>query len=242
MSRSFRAQAGPAKAKRMPERASGSARGGPSSLAEAAYTRIEELIVMVRLEPGSYISEEALSEHIGIGRTPVREALQRLAHERLIAILPRHGMYVSEINAQSQLKLLELRREVERLMARCAARRASDAERREFEGYAAEFRRIAAEQDAHAYLRVDSTFYPALARSARNEYATAPLAMWHSHSRRFWYYHHSRGTAADIATAVTLKAAVAAAVARGDETAAARAVDDLLDFIERYTRAALELH
>jgi len=61
------------------------------SLTDRAYADIEEMIVFLKLAPGSAISEAELSAHLGIGRTPIREALQRLARERLVAILPRRG-------------------------------------------------------------------------------------------------------------------------------------------------------
>ena len=74
----------------------------------------------LELTPGSAVSEAMLSARLGIGRTPIREALQRLARERLVRILPRRGVIVSEIDVKSQLRLLEVRREIERLMARAA--------------------------------------------------------------------------------------------------------------------------
>ena len=81
------------------------------------------MIVTLQLRPGVAVSEAALSERLGIGRTPIREALQRLAREHLIVVLPQRGNLVSQIDVRKQLRLLETRREVERLIARCAARR-----------------------------------------------------------------------------------------------------------------------
>ena len=97
-----------------------------ASLSERAYRRLEEMIVTLQLAPGSVVSETALSKRLGIGRTPIREALQQLARERLVVVLPRRGIMVSEINVRTQLRLLEARRELERLIAQRAARRASD--------------------------------------------------------------------------------------------------------------------
>ncbi|MBO6784692.1 MAG: GntR family transcriptional regulator, partial [Alphaproteobacteria bacterium] len=95
------------------------------SQAEQAYERLEEMIVTMQIAPGASISESELCEQVGMGRTPVREALQRLARQRLINILPRRGMVVTEINAETQLYLLELRRELDGFMVRAAARRRS---------------------------------------------------------------------------------------------------------------------
>ena len=102
------------------------------SLTDRAYRELEELIVTLQLEPKAVLSETALSQDLGIGRTPIREALQRLAREGLVMILPRKGILVSEINPRKQLLLLAVRREIERLLARASATRLTDIERQQF--------------------------------------------------------------------------------------------------------------
>ena len=87
------------------------------TLTEQAYRLIEEQIVTLRLKPGDVLSEQMLSATFDIGRTPIREALQRLAREGLITVLPRKGILVSDINPRSQLLVLEVRREIERLLS-----------------------------------------------------------------------------------------------------------------------------
>ena len=82
------------------------------SLTDRAYVALEEMICTLRLEPGEVLSEGALSETLRIGRTPVREALQRLAREGLVTVLPRRGVLVSEFNVKRQLRMLEVRREL----------------------------------------------------------------------------------------------------------------------------------
>ena len=100
----------------------------------------------LKLAPGTAVSEAELSSHLGIGRTPIREALQRLARERLVTILPRRGVMVSEINVSRQLRLHEARRELERLIARTAARRATDEQRTRFRELARDFEKSARSQ------------------------------------------------------------------------------------------------
>jgi DNA-binding transcriptional regulator YhcF (GntR family) len=109
----------------------GAGAAAPRTLNEEAYRRIEELIVTLELEPGSVVSEATLSERIGIGTTPIREALQRLAREHLVQILPRRGVIVTAVDVGQQLQVLETRRELDRLIARAAASRATPAERDE---------------------------------------------------------------------------------------------------------------
>ena len=87
------------------------------------------MIVSLELAPGSIWSEAELSARLGIGRTPVREALQRLEGDHLVRILPRHGAQITEINVVEQLLLLELRRALDRLIAADAARRCTAQER-----------------------------------------------------------------------------------------------------------------
>ena len=99
------------------------------TLTEKAYRALEEEIVTLRIPPGTVVSEAILSRRLGVGRTPVREALQRLAREWLVVIMPRRGIVVSEIDPVRQLRLLEARREIERLLARSAARRATQVQR-----------------------------------------------------------------------------------------------------------------
>jgi DNA-binding GntR family transcriptional regulator len=104
----------------------------PETLTEQAYKQIEELIVTLRLKPGHVLSEQSLSASLGIGRTPIREALQKLALEGLVTILQRKGILVSEINPQSQLRVLEVRRELERLLSRGSAERATEEDKERF--------------------------------------------------------------------------------------------------------------
>src|SRR3954470_14206016 len=124
-----------------------------SSLTALAYAHLEELIVTLKLAPGRVVSEAELSIMTGIGRTPIREALQRLAREKLVSILPRRGIVVSPVNVKEQMKLLEVRRELERLIARSAARRATHEERKRFRELARDFEKSAKSDDDLSFMR-----------------------------------------------------------------------------------------
>jgi DNA-binding GntR family transcriptional regulator len=195
------------------------------------------MIVRLELRPGSAVSEAMLSERLGIGRTPIREALQRLARERLVQILPRRSVIVSDINVKSQLRLLEVRREVERLVARSAARRASDEERAHFADLAQGFEQAARGGDDVAFLRIDREFNRLCLQAARNEFATTAMTAMAALSRRFWYLHYKQ--AADMPVTAKLHANMARAIARADPEGAASATDALLDNIEAFTRATV---
>jgi len=189
------------------------------------------------LPPGSAVSEGMLSRRLGIGRTPIREALQRLARESLVVILPRRGVIVSEINVGTQLRLLETRREVERLVARSAARRATPVERRRMDELAERFERSARNNDDKGFMRVDREFNELCLAAAKNEFAAGAMRLMQSLSRRFWYHHYKE--AADMPETAKLHADIARAVARGDERGAAAATDRLLDLVKSFTRATV---
>jgi DNA-binding GntR family transcriptional regulator len=205
-----------------------------SSLTDLAYAHLEELIVTLKLAPGAVVSELELSELTGIGRTPIREALQRLAREKLVAILPRRGIVVSEINVGNQLKLLEVRRELERLIARSAARRATAEERERFRELARLFEKSAKSDDDVAFMRTDREFNTLCSQASHNDFAAGAMGLMHSLSRRFWYIHYKQ--AADMPLTAKLHADIARAMADGDEERAANASDRLLDSIEKFTR------
>ncbi len=208
--------------------------GAAQSLTDLGYAQLEELIVTLKLAPGRVVSEAELSELTGIGRTPIREALQRLAREKLVSILPRRGIVVTEINVGNQLRLLEVRRELERLIARLAARRATDEERRRFRELARDFERSAKANDDTAFMRTDREYNSLCSEAAHNDFAAGAMTLMHSLSRRFWYIHYKQ--AADMPLTAKLHADIARAIADGDEARAARASDRLVDEIEKFTR------
>jgi DNA-binding GntR family transcriptional regulator len=204
------------------------------SLTDRAYADLEEMIVTLKLPPGAAVSEQELAGSLGIGRTPIREALQRLARESLVAILPRRGILVSEVNVKRQLRLLEVRRELERLIARSAARRATDAERARFRELAAQFERSARVNDDVTFMRTDREFNELCSAASHNEFAAGAMSLMHSLSRRFWYIHYKQ--AADMPLTAKLHADIARAIAAGDGERAAKASDKLIDVIEKFTR------
>ncbi|WP_420723015.1 GntR family transcriptional regulator [Hwanghaeella sp. LZ110] len=208
------------------------------SLTEQAYRQIEERIVTLRLEPGEVLSEASLSLELGIGRTPIREALQRLAREGLVNILPRRGILVSDINVRNQLELLAVRREVERLMARLCAVRASQEEKDAFLTLAANLEETSHTADDVEFMRLDRRMNGMISRVCRNDYARSAMGLMHGLSRRFWYQHYKQ--VLDLSLCARLHAAVAKAIGNGDSSGAAAASDTLINYIEKFTRATLD--
>jgi DNA-binding GntR family transcriptional regulator len=210
----------------------------PETLTDRAYGQLEELIVTLALSPGTVLSEQSLAAKLGIGRTPVREALQRLALDGLVVILPRRGILVSQINLKTQMRLLEVRRELERLMARGAAERATEGEIVQFATIAREIRSASDKADDIAFMRLDHEFNELVSRSAKNEFASRAMGLMHGLSRRFWYQHYR--VVGDLPLAARLHAEVAEAIAARNPEAAAKASDCLIDYIEGFTRKTIE--
>jgi DNA-binding GntR family transcriptional regulator len=207
------------------------------TLTERAYRAVEEAIVTLALRPGEAVSEAQLGARFGFGRTPVREALQRLARERLVRILPRRGVVVAAVDVAEQLRVLEVRREIDRLCARVAARRADAGQRARLRDVATDMERCAAARDETAFLRLDRTLHLLVLEAARNEFAEAAMVLMHGLSRRFWFIHWRRN--ADLREAADAHAVLARAIADGKPEAAEAASDRLLDYIERFTRATV---
>ena len=213
-------------------------RGTGETLTNRAYAALEEMIVTLQLKPGEVLSEAGLTKMLDIGRTPIREALQRLSMEGLVVILPRRGVLVSEINVRSQLELLRVRREVERLMARLAAIRANRVERERFRRLAEDMERCAESNDDIEFMRLDKEFNLLVARTCRNEYARRSMGLMQGLARRFWYQHYQE--ALDLPHCARLHATLARKISDGRSEAAAAASDELVDYIEDFTRGTLE--
>jgi DNA-binding GntR family transcriptional regulator len=207
------------------------------TLTEQAYRLIEEQIVTLRLRPGDVLSEQMLSATFKIGRTPIREGLQRLAREGLVIILPRKGILVSDINPRNQLLVLEVRREIERLLSRGGAERATSEQRAQLQNIARGMDRAAKTNDDIAFMRLDGEFNALLIDAAHNDYAARSMKLLQGLSRRFWYMHYRE--AADLPLCARLHANQARAIAEGSADAAGRASDKLMDYVENFTRGTV---
>jgi DNA-binding GntR family transcriptional regulator len=209
------------------------------TLTEQAYQIIEEAIVTLRLAPGQVLSEQILSATCKIGRTPIREALQRLAREGLVTILPRKGILVSDLNPRQQLLLLEVRRELERLLSRTGAERATPQQRGSMRAIAQGMDQAAKRNDDVAFMRLDRELNQLILQAAHNDYASRSMKLLQGLSRRFWYMHYRQ--AADLPLCARLHAGQARAIAEGNAEAAARSSDKLMDYVESFTRATVSV-
>lgn len=158
-----------------------------SPLSQQAYERLREGIVTLKLAPGTPINEPALIDELGLGRTPIREALQRLACEGLIVMRPRRGASVAGLSITDLQQIFELRRTLEGYAAALAAERATPADLERLHAVLAALEQIGPAADAQAHMEIDRAFHRALARAAHNPFLESTLARMYMLSLRLWY-------------------------------------------------------
>ncbi len=151
------------------------------SLADKAYHEIRRLIVSLELAPGAVIDERGLIERLEIGRTPVREALRRLAQERLVEVYPRRGMFVTGVDVRELARLSEVRAVLEPEAARLAAERATGADREELAFLLSEL--DAGEGEP---IDLDERIHRAVYRAAHNDLLEGTLEQYYVLAMRIW--------------------------------------------------------
>ena len=166
--------------------------GSVRSQGERAYLLIRDQIITLKLAPGSVIEEARLREELGLGRTPIREALQRLAHENLVSFVPHRGTFVCDINLTDLHRLTEVRVELEGYAARLAADRAGAADRTLMKALIGELEKID-EYDAHSLMRLDQRIHRQVYQATRNPFLQSMLEESFNLSLRIWFLGLDRG-------------------------------------------------
>src|SRR5437868_12314695 len=144
------------------------------SQGERAYLLIRDQIITLKLAPGSVIEEARLREELGLGRTPIREALQRLAHENLVTFVSHRGTFVCDINLTDLHRLTEVRVELEGYAARLAADRAGAADRTLMKALIAELEKID-QSDVHGLIRLDQRIHRQVYQATCNAFIQSTL-------------------------------------------------------------------
>ncbi len=204
------------------------------SQTERAYGLLEEMIVTGELPPASQWSEHALGARIGLGRSPVRDALQKLAFQRLVRIAPRQGIFISEIDYQGQLQIIEARREIEHLIVAQAALRATGDERQAMARLVQELKKLKRHQDMRSYLRLHFALTSQLGSASRNSYAAEFYAMLQTLARRFLYFHQKHHS--ELELICDLHIGQLNAVIEGQPDAARQAATARNDYAEKLAR------
>lgn len=156
-------------------------------LGQRAYEEIRQRIITLELAPGAVLDETELQEQLGVGRTPIREAIKRLALENLVTIVPRRGMFVAEIGVNDLQRLLEVRLVLETLAVRLAAQRGTAEHWRRMDAL---LQQPAASvlDDPAALIRADEAFHEVIYDAADNEYLQDSLAVLLRLNERLWYH------------------------------------------------------
>jgi DNA-binding GntR family transcriptional regulator len=155
-------------------------------LADRAYAALRDRIVQLRIAPGAPINEDALGRELDMGRTPVREAIKRLALENLVAVFPRRGTFASEINITDLAHISDVRQQLEGHAAYRAAERLTPARREELETL---LRRIDGPDGASRdeLMELDAQIHRFVHRCTANPYLEETLARYFNLSLRIWY-------------------------------------------------------
>lgn len=153
---------------------------------QRAYELIREKITTLELAPGAPVNEQHLAEELDMGLVPVREALKLLAHDDLVVITPRHGLYVADVSISDLEQISEMRISLESLCARLAAQRATPDDLVVLEALRQEQATISPE-DSRRLFDFDHRFHQAIARAAHNRYLARTLDHFFGLSQRLWY-------------------------------------------------------
>jgi len=203
--------------------------------ATRAYRSLERMIVTLELAPGSIATEGGLIERLGLGRTPVREAIQRLAWEGLVEIRPRAGLAIAQLHPGDWVRVIDARWGVEVVLARSAARYVTREATDRFHDAALGMRQAVIADDVLAFLAADKALDEALALAAENPFAARVAAPLQTHSRRFWFrYRASTG----LAEAAGQHVALIRSILEGDEEGAAAEADRLMILLRSHAEAA----
>jgi DNA-binding GntR family transcriptional regulator len=194
--------------------------------ADRAYLAIRGLIVSLELAPGAVIDERELMRRLDLGRTPVREALRRLAQEQLVEVFPRRGMFVTGVDVRDLARISEVRAALEPEAARLAAERATDDERRELADLSDQ---IVSGDDL---MGLDERIHRAVYAAAHNHLLEKTLGEYYVLALRIWMI--ALGRAEDLEEAVEAHRDLIRAVVAGD---ADRAADLMRAHVEDFEQS-----
>jgi len=156
-------------------------------VAERAYLELRDRIVTLHLPPGSVLREDELMSDLSIGRTPLREAVKRLALENLVEVQPRRGTFVTAVEAADIQNITEVRAELEGYAAEQAALRLDPDTRAEAQALIRDIESLDGAGDQEALMRMDERIHRFVWHAAQNPYLTETLESYFTHSLRIWF-------------------------------------------------------
>ena len=211
--------------------------GEPMSQADLAYREIRALIVTLELPPGSLLSEPEIQARLGLGRTPVREALRTLAHERLVEVYPRRGMFVAALDPRDLSALSEVREQLEPFAARLAAERRTDEDVEVIDELIADLDAAAAAPDMRQLIELDQRIHHHIYRCAHNGFLQDVCDQHYMHALRIWFLALDR--VSHLGDAVAEHRDLLVAVREGDAERAAEVMFSHVTGFETEVRRAI---
>jgi len=157
------------------------------SLRDQAYSAVKHRIITMRYRPGEYLNEARISDDLGIGRTPVHQALDRLRLEGMLDIIPRKGVIVRPVSLDEVLELIEIRLVNEPYCAALAARRATSEDIAAMRDALARTDEYIVAHDLETLMDLDREFHSGISHAARNRVLAELLLQLHERSLRFWF-------------------------------------------------------
>jgi DNA-binding GntR family transcriptional regulator len=211
--------------------------GEPLSLADQAYEILRDRLIMLEIRPGEPINDDQLARELGLGRTPVREALKRLERERLVVAYPRRGTFATEVNITDLGHISEVRQQLEPVAAAAAAQRATGQDRAALGSLAAKLRTAGRKSVSTDLMRLDMQVHRAIYAATHNPYLEDTLVHYDNLATRIWCLFLNR--LADLAGHVGEHGDLLRAVIAGDADGAAQLATAHVDHFEQAIRAAL---
>ncbi len=210
------------------------------SLADQAYGHLRRMICTAELEPGAVISESELCEQLGLGRTPVREALRALASEHLIEVYPRRGMFVAGVDPRDLRAISEVREQLEPFAASLAASRREAEDLEVIEALLADldaFERSGIEKHRTVLMELDERIHHCVYQASHNAYLAHDLDRYYTHALRIWFLGLTKVT--HLQQAILEHREILEAIRDGDSERAAVVMSKHIEGFEAEMRKAL---
>lgn len=213
-------------------------RASPKGLmGERAYVELRDRLITLRIPPGCPVHEEGFAREIGVGRTPVREAIRRLALESLVVVHPRQGTFASDIHITDLGHLVHVREPLEARAAALAAARISAVQREELAALLAELGALGIDEGSARMMGLDAEVHRFVYRCADNPYLQDTLERYFNLSMRIWHLVLDR--LPKLEEHIDEHRLLLEAIERGDEKRAAKVAGDHVTTFARRFRAAL---
>ena len=192
------------------------------------------MIVRLDLAPADVIREEALQQTLGLGRTPIREALQRLVRDQFVTVISRRGMYVSSIDVGELALLYETRAILEPYAMRLACARGTTGA---WDDMAALLAGATADSSPNELLEIDRRCRELVWAAADNRFLTDHLDMLYAHSDRLWHLY--LGDVADLHSMIAEHREILAALRARDADRAAELIEAHMHRFDQQIRNAV---